>query len=162
MQSQFPNPQVRLCHYFIHFTRRALILSVFLILDESGIPKFTFSWSNDKNKFKSGEISEISIKVLGNFDNHGNASLGQRAFKPTVTVNGKLGNSTYISGVSLDLGEDISNWKIYFTPIMVGIFNIVIDEENFKVLDSSLHFEVEAGSRFLENVPLIVLVSEIY
>lgn len=130
-------------HY--HFTRRDLILSVSLIVDESGLPKFTFSWSNDKSKFKSGEIAEILIKVLGNFDNHGNASLGQRAFKPTVTVNGKIGNSSYISGVSLDLGEDISYWKIYFTPIMVGIFNIVIDEENFKVLDSSLHFEVEPG-----------------
>ncbi|CAD5334392.1 unnamed protein product [Arabidopsis thaliana] len=132
---------LNLFFFFLFFNA----ISISQSTDESGIPKFTFSWSNDKNKFKSGEISEISIKVLGNFDNHGNASLGQRAFKPTVTVNGKLGNSTYISGVSLDLGEDISNWKIYFTPIMVGIFNIVIDEENFKVLDSSLHFEVEAG-----------------
>lgn len=121
-------------------------MSVFLTVDESGLPKFTFSWSVDKNKFKSGEIAEIMIKVLGNFENHGNASLGQRAFKPTVTVNGKIGNSSYISGVSLDLGADISNWRIYFTPIMVGIFNIVIDDENFKVLDSSLHFEVEPGS----------------
>ncbi|KAL9282862.1 putative immunoglobulin-like protein [Arabidopsis thaliana] len=132
---------VSLLNLFLFFNA----ISISQSTDESGILKFTFSWSNDKNKFKSGEISEISIKVLGNFDNHGNASLGQRAFKPTVTVNGKIGNSTYISGVSLDLGEDISNWKIYFTPIMVGIFNIVIDEENFKVLDSSLHFEVEAG-----------------
>ncbi|KAG7537207.1 Immunoglobulin E-set [Arabidopsis suecica] len=122
-----------------------IAISISQSTDESGLPKFTFSWPNDKNKFKSGEIAEILIKVLGNFDNHGNASLGQRAFKPTVTVNGKIGNSSYISGVSLDLGEDISNWKIYFTPIMVGIFNIVIDEENFKVLDSSLHFKVEPG-----------------
>ncbi|KAG7533513.1 Immunoglobulin E-set [Arabidopsis thaliana x Arabidopsis arenosa] len=122
-----------------------IAISISQSTDESGLPKFTFSWPNDKNKFKSGEIAEILIKVLGNFENHGNASLGQRTFKPTVTVNGKIGNSSYISGVSLDLGEDISNWKIYFTPIMVGIFNIVIDEENFKVLDSSLHFEVEPG-----------------
>ncbi|XP_020877406.1 protein GAMETE EXPRESSED 2 isoform X3 [Arabidopsis lyrata subsp. lyrata] len=122
-----------------------IAISISESTDESGLPKFTFSWSNDKNKFKSGEIAEILIKVLGNFDSHGNASLGQRAFKPTVTVNAKIGNSSYISGVYLDLGEDISNWKIYFTPIMVGIFNIVIDDENFKVLDSSLHFEVEPG-----------------
>lgn len=31
-------------------------------------------------------------------------------------------------------------------PIMVGVFNIVIDDKNFKVLDSSLHFEVEPNS----------------
>ncbi|XP_010512519.1 PREDICTED: LOW QUALITY PROTEIN: protein GAMETE EXPRESSED 2-like [Camelina sativa] len=120
--------------------------------EESGLPKFTFSWSDDKSKFKSGEIAEISIKVLGNFENHG---LGQRAFKPTVTVNGRVGNSSYISGVSLDLGEDIGNWKIYFTPIMVGIFNIVIDEDNFKVLDSSLHFQVETGMMY----PSVCVVS---
>ncbi|CAH8390453.1 unnamed protein product [Eruca vesicaria subsp. sativa] len=113
--------------------------------DESSLPKFSFSWSDDKNKFKSGEIALISIKVLGNFETNGNASLGQGAFKPTLTVNSKTGNSTYITGVSLDLGDDVSTWKISFIPIMVGVFNIIIDDETFKVLDSSLHFEVEPG-----------------
>ncbi|CAH8358393.1 unnamed protein product [Eruca vesicaria subsp. sativa] len=113
--------------------------------DESVLPKFSFSWSDDKNKFKSGEVAVISIKVLGNFETNGNASLGQGAFKPTLTVNGKTGNSTYITGVSLDLGDDVSTWKISFIPIMVGVFNIIIDDETFKVLDSSLHFEVQPG-----------------
>ncbi|KAJ0232276.1 Protein GAMETE EXPRESSED 2 [Hirschfeldia incana] len=129
----------------------ATLLTLFLLTpslseDESSLPKFSFSWSDDKNKFKSGEVALISIKVLGNFEANGNASLGQGAFKPTLTVNGKTGNSTYISGVSLDLGDDVNTWKISFTPIMVGVFNIVIDDETFKVLDSSLHFEVEPGS----------------
>ncbi|XP_056845476.1 protein GAMETE EXPRESSED 2 [Raphanus sativus] len=128
----------------------ASLLTLFLLtpslsVDESSLPKFSFSWSDDKNKFKSGEVAVISIKVLGNFEANGNASLGQGAFKPTLTVNGKTGNSTYISGVSLDLGDDVNTWKIYFTPIMVGVFNIVIDDELFKVLDSSLHFDVEPG-----------------
>ncbi|CAH8359497.1 unnamed protein product [Eruca vesicaria subsp. sativa] len=113
--------------------------------DESFLPKFSFSWSDDKNKFKSGELALISIKVLGNFETNGNASLGQGAFKPTLTVNSKTGNSTYITGVSLDLGDDVSTLKISFIPIMVGVFNIIIDDETFKVLDSSLHFEVEPG-----------------
>ncbi|XP_010547016.1 PREDICTED: protein GAMETE EXPRESSED 2 isoform X2 [Tarenaya hassleriana] len=108
-------------------------------------PKFAFSWLDDKSKFQAGEIAAIIIKVLGNFDEKGNKSLGQRAFKPTVSVNGKTGNSSYISGVSLDLGDDVSTWKITFCPIMVGVFSVVIDDENFKVLDSSLHFEVEPG-----------------
>ncbi|RID76505.1 hypothetical protein BRARA_B03474 [Brassica rapa] len=128
----------------------ASLLTLFLLtpslsVDESVLPKFSFSWSDDKNKFKSGEIARISIKVLGNFETNGNASLGQGAFKPTLTVNGKTGNSTYISGVSLDLGADISTWKISFIPIVVGVLNIIIDDESFKVLDSSLHFEVEPG-----------------
>ncbi|EOA12883.1 hypothetical protein CARUB_v10025856mg [Capsella rubella] len=38
---------------------------------------------------------------------------------------------------------------------MVGIFNIVIDEENFKVLDSSLHYEVETGLMY----PSVCVVS---
>ncbi|CAH8299742.1 unnamed protein product [Eruca vesicaria subsp. sativa] len=113
--------------------------------DESFLPKFSFSWSDDKNEFQSGEIALISIKVLGNFETSGNASLGQGAFKPTLTVNSKTGNSTYITGVSLDLGDDVSTWKISFIPIMVGVFNIVIEDKTFKVLDSSLHFEVEPG-----------------
>ncbi|CAH2065290.1 unnamed protein product [Thlaspi arvense] len=123
--------------------------------DESGPPKFTFSWSNEKNKFKTGEVAGIMIKVLGNFENQGNASLGQRAFNPRLTVNGKTGSSSYVSGVSLDLGADISTWKISFTPIMVGVFNIVIDDENFKVLDSSLHFEAEPGLMY----PYVCVVS---
>ncbi|ESQ32377.1 hypothetical protein EUTSA_v10005444mg, partial [Eutrema salsugineum] len=122
---------------------------------ESGLPNFTFSWSDDKNNFTSGEIAGITIKVLGNFETKGNASLEQRAFKPTLTVNGKKGNSSYISGVSLDLGDDVNTWKITFTPILFGIFNIVIDDENFKVLDSSLHFEVAPGLMY----PSVCVVS---
>ncbi|XP_023641217.1 protein GAMETE EXPRESSED 2 isoform X2 [Capsella rubella] len=140
---------------FFFFFFFNVTISISQSTDESGLPKFTFSWSDDKSKFKSGEIASITIKVLGNFENHGNVSLGQRSFKPTVTVNGKTGNSSYVSGVSSDLGEDIENWKIYFTPIMVGIFNIVIDEENFKVLDSSLHYEVETGLMY----PSVCVVS---
>ncbi|CAH2044666.1 unnamed protein product [Thlaspi arvense] len=141
----------------------ASILALFLFdavsnshsTDVSGPPIFTFSWLNEKNKFKTGEVAGIMIKVVGNFENQGNASLGQTAFNPTLTVNGKIGNSSYVSGVSLDLGADISTWKISFTPIMVGVFNIVIDDENFKVLDSSLHFEVEPGLMY----PSVCVVS---
>lgn len=133
-----------------------MIFSVSLIADESGLPKFSFSWSDDKNKFKSGEIAVIMIRVLGNFEHQGN---GQRAFKPILTVNGKTGNNSYISGVSMDLGADISTWKMSFVPIMVGIFNLVIDDENFKVLDSSLHFQVEPGSvSWYFHVPQAVLL----
>ncbi|KAH9683540.1 protein GAMETE EXPRESSED 2 [Citrus sinensis] len=108
-------------------------------------PKFAFSWLDDNNTFQAGYTATIRIKVLGNFDSRGDASLGKSAFKPTLTVNGKIGNSSYTSGVLLETGEDTSNWRILFIPISVGLFNVIIKDDPFEVLDSSLHFKVEPG-----------------
>ncbi|ESR32766.1 hypothetical protein CICLE_v10007186mg [Citrus x clementina] len=108
-------------------------------------PKFAFSWLDDNNTFQAGDTATIRIKVLGNFDSRGDASLGKSAFKPTLTVNGKIGNTSYISGVLLETGEDTSNWRILFIPISVGLFNTIIKDDPFEVLDSSLHFKVEPG-----------------
>ncbi|KAH9765907.1 protein GAMETE EXPRESSED 2 [Citrus sinensis] len=110
-------------------------------------PKFAFSWLDDNNTFQAGDTATIRIKVLGNFDSRGDASLGKSAFKPTLTVNGKIGNTSYISGVLLETGEDTSNWRILFIPISVGLFNVIIKDDLFEVLDSSLHFKVEPGNK---------------
>ena len=101
---------------------------------------------DDDNTFQAGDTATIRIKVLGNFDSRGDASLGKSAFKPTLTVNGKIGNSSYTSGVLLETGEDTSNWRILFIPISVGLFNVIIKDDPFEVLDSSLHFKVEPGT----------------
>ncbi|GLU08406.1 hypothetical protein SLE2022_253210 [Rubroshorea leprosula] len=126
-----------------------LLLSLFCssFSFSSAVPDFAFGWLDDKNTFQAGDIATIRIKVLGNFDSKGNASLEKTAFKPTVTVNGKIGNSSYISGVVQDTSGDPSawSWKIVFTPIMVGMFNVIINDDPFKVMDSSLHFTVEPG-----------------
>ncbi|KAJ8770463.1 hypothetical protein K2173_017954 [Erythroxylum novogranatense] len=106
------------------------------------VPKFAFSWLNDNNTFRAGESATISIKVLGTFEN---ASLGKSDFRPTITVNEKMGNSSFISGVFLDTSGDTSQWRILFTPIRVGIFNVLINDDLFKVFDSSLHFQVIPG-----------------
>ncbi|KAJ9699630.1 hypothetical protein PVL29_005479 [Vitis rotundifolia] len=108
-------------------------------------PSFAFSWLDDLNTFEAGGIATIKIKVLGDFDSRGNGSLDERAFNPTLTINGKMGNSSYISGVSSNLEGDSSNWRISFTPIMAGVFNVIISDKHFGILDSSLHFEVLAG-----------------
>lgn len=108
-------------------------------------PSFAFSWLDDLNTFEAGGIATIKIKVLGDFDSRGNGSLDERAFNPTLTINGKMGNSSYISGVSSNLEGDSSNWRISFTPIMAGVFNVIISDKDFGILDSSLHFEVLAG-----------------
>ncbi|KAL5849425.1 hypothetical protein ACOSQ3_007486 [Xanthoceras sorbifolium] len=110
------------------------------------VPKFAFSWLDDNNSFQAGATAIINIKVMGDFDSKGNASLEKSAFRPSLTVTGKMGNSSYISGVLLDIGgDDTSNWRILFMPIMVGLFNLIINDDPFKVLDSSLHFEVVPG-----------------
>ncbi|XP_024922274.2 protein GAMETE EXPRESSED 2 isoform X2 [Ziziphus jujuba] len=103
-------------------------------------PEFAFSWLDDKDTFKAGDIATIRIKVLTNFD-----KLDKRTFKPILSVNGKLGNSSYVSGVLTDFGGDPGNWKLYFTTITSGLFNVIINEDHYEVLDSSLHFQVEPG-----------------
>ncbi|XVE65590.1 hypothetical protein DITRI_Ditri08aG0012400 [Diplodiscus trichospermus] len=116
--------------------------------DEATVPKFAFSWLDDKDTFHAGDTAAIKIKVLGNFDSNGNASLDKTAFRPALTVNGKTGNSSYISGVLLDTSGDPSTWQIVFTPIVVGLFSLIITDDPFKVMDSSLHFTVEPGPMY--------------
>lgn len=109
------------------------------------VPLFAFSWLDDKNKFLAGDKAAVRIIVLGNFDSQGNASLEKSSFKPSLIINEKVGNSCYISGVVLETSGDTSNWRIIFTPILVGLFNLLVLDEPFKVLDSSLHFYVDPG-----------------
>ncbi|KAL1181593.1 hypothetical protein V6Z11_A02G060200, partial [Gossypium hirsutum] len=129
-------------HFILISTLTLLLASA---ADEATVPMFAFSWLDDKDTFKAGETATIKIKVLGNFDSKGNASLDRTAFKPLITVNGKTGNSSYISGVFLDIDGDPSTWQIVFIPILAGIFNVILNDDPFKVMDSSLHFTVESG-----------------
>jgi hypothetical protein len=99
-----------------------------------------FSWWDDKGTFTAGEIATIKVKVLENGD-----KIDNNAFHPILNVNGKEGNSSYVSTVLSNFKGDFDNWKISFTPIRVGLFNVLINEDRYKVYDSSLHFQVEPG-----------------
>ncbi|PON88358.1 1,4-alpha-glucan-branching enzyme [Trema orientale] len=105
-----------------------------------GKPEFAFSWLNDKDTYKAGDIATIKIKVLNNFD-----KLDKNAFKPTLSVSGKTGNSSYVSGVLTDLEGNPDDWNVFFTTITAGLFNVMINEDRYQVFDSSLHFQVEPG-----------------
>ncbi|CAJ1963363.1 unnamed protein product [Sphenostylis stenocarpa] len=105
--------------------------------DRSQLPLFAFSWWDDKGTFQAGDIATIKVKVLENAD-----KIDKKAFNPILTVNGKKGNSSYVSTVLLDFEGDPNEWKINFTPIRVGLFNVLISEERYKVDDSSLHFQI--------------------
>ena len=101
---------------------------------------FAFSWWDDKGTFEAGDTATIKVKVLENAD-----KIDKKVFNPTLTVNGKEGNSSYVSTVLSDFEGDPNEWKIFFTPIRVGLFNVLLTEERYKVDDSSLHFQVEPG-----------------
>ncbi|KAH9616328.1 hypothetical protein KSS87_021188 [Heliosperma pusillum] len=127
---------ITLCFFFFFF----LITSSAQPNDEQK-PVFVFSWLDDHDKYTAGDTATIKIKVFGNFE----PDSYKIPFNPNVSVNGKVGNSTLISGLSMNFGRDLSTWTISFVPILVGVFNVLITDDPFRVLDSSLHFFVDPG-----------------
>lgn len=109
--------------------------------DNATIPAFAFSWLNENETFVAGETALIKVIVLGNYEN----GKYEFPFQPNITVNDKMGNSSFMSEVSLHFNGATENWRISFVPIMVGLFNVLITDEHFRVLDSSLSFRVNPG-----------------
>ncbi|GAB2295199.1 hypothetical protein Dimus_029374 [Dionaea muscipula] len=107
-------------------------------------PAFAFSWLDDKNTFIAGDTATIKVIILGDFD----PGAHKHVFAPVISVNGKAGNSTFVSGLGFDFGGDLGSWCISFTTILVGVFNVLITEDYFAVLDSSLHYYVNPGSMY--------------
>nr|GMD66345.1 protein GAMETE EXPRESSED 2 [Ipomoea batatas] len=105
------------------------------------MPKFAFAWLNNDDTFVAGEMATIKVIVLGSFE----ADKYEYPFNPNITANDKTGNSSYISGVSSLFGTDVNSWAISFTPIMAGLFNVLITDDHFDVFDSSLHFRTTPG-----------------
>lgn len=99
---------------------------------------------DDDDEFYPGDIATIKVKILGNY----NSEEYKYPFNPNITVNGSMGNSSYVTDVHSDFGNDTNNWRILFKPIMVGVFYMVIDDEHFRVHDNSLHFHVSPGFCF--------------
>ncbi|XP_077238223.1 gamete expressed 2 [Tasmannia lanceolata] len=104
------------------------------------LPNFVVSWLDDKHDFRAGDIATIKIKLMEDFDN-GNRSTDRF----TLTANGKMGNSSYVSGVSLSANADSTNWNMTFIPIMVGDFQVAVNDCRSGISDESLHFSVTAG-----------------
>ncbi|XP_058212496.1 protein GAMETE EXPRESSED 2 [Rhododendron vialii] len=115
------------------------------------IPSFAFGWADQKDTFMAGDVATIKVIVLGNYER----DKYKYGFDPNVTVNGKMGNSSLLSGLSSNFDKDPSVWRISFIPIRFGLFNVLVTDDNFNVLDSSLHFRVTAGKFY----PTACLVS---
>ncbi|CAH1453869.1 unnamed protein product [Lactuca virosa] len=108
-------------------------------------PGFAYSWMDDDDEFYPGDIATIKVKILGNY----NSEEYKYPFNPNITVNGSMGNSSYVTDVHSDFGNDTNNWWILFKPIMVGFFYVVIDDEHFRVHDNSLHFHVSPAESYI-------------
>jgi len=122
--------------------------SGFVIFAENvSIPNFAFGWSDEKDTFAAGDIATIKVKILGNYE----GEKYKYTFHPNITVNGKMGNSSLVSGVCLNFDGELSDWRISFVPIKVGLFNVLVTDEHFNVLDSSLHFQVTPGFDLVFN-----------
>ncbi|KAL0348648.1 UNVERIFIED_CONTAM: protein GAMETE EXPRESSED 2 [Sesamum angustifolium] len=112
--------------------------------DNVPLPAFAFSWLNDNDTFVAGATATINVRVLGNYE----SGKYEFPFKPNITVNDKMGNSSFVTGVTLHVDGGTENWSISFIPIMVGLFNVLITDQHFHVLDSSLHFRVNPGRMY--------------
>lgn len=108
------------------------------------VPSFAFSWLDNNDTFVAGSVATIMVKVIGTDDP---AQLNH-TFNPNISVNDKMGNSSYISGVSSNFGANFGDWRISFLPIRTGLFNVLITDHHFNAFDSSLHFHVTPGSLF--------------
>ncbi|KAF3658328.1 Protein GAMETE EXPRESSED 2, partial [Capsicum annuum] len=106
------------------------------------VPSFAFSWLDNNGTYVAGAVATIMVKVIENFD----PAKVKHPFNPNISVNDKMGNSSYISGVSSNFGGNFGDWTISFVPIMTGLFNVLITDDHFNVFDSSLHFQVTPGS----------------
>ncbi|XP_078150864.1 gamete expressed 2 [Carex rostrata] len=109
------------------------------------LPSLAFSWLDDKSAFLAGELATIMVRLLRSTFTGKMVDLSQHSMAFSVSVNGKKGNSSFVSGICSNTQGDPINWNITFIPIKAGDFGLVIEEIHFGIVDSSLHFSVTPG-----------------
>uniref|UniRef100_A0A0E0M1E3 GEX2 N-terminal Ig-like domain-containing protein n=1 Tax=Oryza punctata TaxID=4537 RepID=A0A0E0M1E3_ORYPU len=104
-------------------------------------PSFAFSWLDYRSAFVAGETAVIKIMP---FDLPPGDET-RRSLSFTATVNGRRGNSTYITDVAAHHSGEPATWNITFVPLRAGDFVVLVGEERFGVPESTLQFTVAAG-----------------
>lgn len=83
--------------------------------DKVALPSITFGWLGDKNEFQAGDTAIIKIKLLENPLRDRNTVFSRDLLNFTLSVNGKKGNNSYISGVIQYLDNDpVLEYIIYY------------------------------------------------
>ncbi|XP_058067826.1 protein GAMETE EXPRESSED 2 isoform X2 [Magnolia sinica] len=108
-------------------------------------PGFATSWLDGQNVLRAGDTATIKIKVMDSNNSDLYPHPEKYMVRFTLSVNGRKGNSSYVSGVSASPEADPTNWNITFIPIIVGNFTVIIDDYRSGTRDRTLHFNVTAG-----------------
>ncbi|KAJ0602889.1 putative immunoglobulin-like protein [Helianthus annuus] len=100
-------------------------------------PVISFHLDNWKTEYRAGETASIVVSVEVGFK----SEKDKQAFNPSFSVNEVMGNSSLVTG----LWFDRNNWRIFFMPIMVGVFNVFISDDRFNVHCYSISYRVNPG-----------------
>ncbi|KAJ1289745.1 hypothetical protein BS78_02G187800 [Paspalum vaginatum] len=111
------------------------------LAQQSPAPAFMFGWLGDKKSFRTGDTAAIKVMAL---DLQASASV-RASLSFSLVVNGKKGNSSYVSDVAANLGDDPNSWTITFVPLRAGSFVALVAEDRFSAGDSYLPFTVAAA-----------------
>lgn len=116
-----------------------VLFTVHFVADDIKLPSpyLTFHMEDGKEEFRAGENAAIIIKVVKDFKSEED----RHSFNPNVSINGVMGNSRLITG----LWCDTNDMKIFFIPIMVGKFNVLITETRFNVSFPNISYHVTPG-----------------
>lgn len=121
--------------------------------EKSRPPGFVVSWVDDKHEFRAGDIATIKIKVLESNGNGLDLLPESNTVRFGLAVNGRNGNSSFVSGVLASPEvADSNHWSITFIPIMVGNFPVIINDYRFGTSDATLHFSVTSGKTLTFSV----------
>uniref|UniRef100_J3MXL8 GEX2 N-terminal Ig-like domain-containing protein n=1 Tax=Oryza brachyantha TaxID=4533 RepID=J3MXL8_ORYBR len=93
------------------------------------VPTFMFRWHENRAAFRAGETAVVMIKAL-DLPDWGEA---RRSMTFTATVNGRRGNSTYITDVAAHLEGEPDTWNLTFVPLRADGFVVLTGEERFDV-----------------------------
>nr|CAB3457099.1 unnamed protein product [Digitaria exilis] len=102
------------------------------------VPVFVFGWQDYRSTFKAGDTAAITVRPLDFPD----AASRRSSLSFWVSVNGKRGNSSYVTDVAAHLGDDPNAWSITFVPLRAGDFVALVAEERYSVAESYLEFGV--------------------
>ncbi|WVZ65019.1 hypothetical protein U9M48_014452 [Paspalum notatum var. saurae] len=103
-------------------------------------PAFMFGWLEDKSAFRAGDTAAIKVMTL---DLQASAS-ARASLSFSLVVNGKKGNSSFVSDVAANLGDDPNAWTITFVPLRAGSFVALVGEDRYSAAagESYLPFTV--------------------
>ncbi|XP_066379640.1 protein GAMETE EXPRESSED 2-like isoform X2 [Miscanthus floridulus] len=104
-------------------------------------PSFMFGWLNNKWAYTAGDTAVIQVMSL---DLRAAAAV-RASLSFTFSVNGKEGNSRYVTDVAANIGADPNAWTISFVPLRAGNFAALVGEKRFVAAEWPLTFTVAAA-----------------